>query len=238
MTRAKLVLASTKDHAHRIYLPTASTPRSRSPTATPVAAAGLDLSRLSPGRLPGVFHPLPRSAAAGVRGKIDDVRRGFVESLEPPHQHRIADTRYEKHLFLGPGWHRRRRPQRRGARLLGSPALGRQRFSRVRRHKNARQCAASRADRPPRGHSRDDLPLRQHGKRSQAAARLCHSQRRRRPADDQLRLTYLQVHRGRMDGKLVEPGASIVVPAHSKSEIRLEWAAKVPPGQFRHGAEH
>jgi hypothetical protein len=40
----------------------------------------------------------------------------------------------------------------------------------------------------------------------------------------------------RLDGKLVEPGAVVVVPAGGAIEAQLEWAAKVPPGPFRHGA--
>lgn len=40
----------------------------------------------------------------------------------------------------------------------------------------------------------------------------------------------------RLGGELVEPGAGIVVPAHDAAEIMLEWAAKVAPGPFRHGA--
>jgi hypothetical protein len=39
-----------------------------------------------------------------------------------------------------------------------------------------------------------------------------------------------------LDGKLVEPGASIVVAPHGKSEVVLQWEAKVAPGPFRHGA--
>jgi hypothetical protein len=39
-----------------------------------------------------------------------------------------------------------------------------------------------------------------------------------------------------LGGKLVEPGAGVVVPPHDEAKIKLEWAAKVPPGPFRHGA--
>lgn len=39
-----------------------------------------------------------------------------------------------------------------------------------------------------------------------------------------------------LDGKLVEPGAVVVVPAGGAIDAQLEWAAKVAPGPFRHGA--
>lgn len=40
----------------------------------------------------------------------------------------------------------------------------------------------------------------------------------------------------RLDGKIVEPGATIVIEPHGKSEVVLKWEAKVGPGPFRHGA--
>ena len=65
ITPAKLVLASTKDHAHRLYLRdgiyaevTLAYPRPA------LAAARLDVSRLPPRRLPAVLHRVPSAAAA------------------------------------------------------------------------------------------------------------------------------------------------------------------------------
>jgi hypothetical protein len=40
----------------------------------------------------------------------------------------------------------------------------------------------------------------------------------------------------RLNDKPSEPGAAIVVPAGDEATITLQWAAKVPPGPFRHGA--
>jgi hypothetical protein len=40
----------------------------------------------------------------------------------------------------------------------------------------------------------------------------------------------------RLGGELVEPGAGITVPPGGDDAIMLEWAAKQPPGPFRHGA--
>jgi hypothetical protein len=56
LTLAKLVLASTKDHAHRIYLGHARVSRRG------LAAARVDVSRLSPGGFPRLLHTLPRVA--------------------------------------------------------------------------------------------------------------------------------------------------------------------------------
>lgn len=40
----------------------------------------------------------------------------------------------------------------------------------------------------------------------------------------------------RLNDKPSEPGEAIVVPAGEEATITLQWAAKVPPGPFRHGA--
>lgn len=40
----------------------------------------------------------------------------------------------------------------------------------------------------------------------------------------------------RWNDKSVEPGAAFVVPPKGEATIMLEWAAKVPPSPFRHGA--
>jgi hypothetical protein len=40
----------------------------------------------------------------------------------------------------------------------------------------------------------------------------------------------------RLNDKPSEPGEAIVVPAGEEAAITLQWAAKVPPGPFRHGA--
>ncbi len=39
-----------------------------------------------------------------------------------------------------------------------------------------------------------------------------------------------------LNGKPVEPGATATVAPGESAEVLLEWAAKVPPGPFRHGA--
>jgi hypothetical protein len=39
-----------------------------------------------------------------------------------------------------------------------------------------------------------------------------------------------------LGGKNADPGVSISIPPHGDAEIMLEWAAKIPPGSFRHGA--
>jgi hypothetical protein len=39
-----------------------------------------------------------------------------------------------------------------------------------------------------------------------------------------------------LNGKAVEPGAAATVKPGEAGEVMLEWAAKVPPGPFRHGA--
>jgi hypothetical protein len=40
----------------------------------------------------------------------------------------------------------------------------------------------------------------------------------------------------RLDDKPVDPGATLVVPPQGEAQVMLQWAAKVPPGPFRHGA--
>jgi hypothetical protein len=40
----------------------------------------------------------------------------------------------------------------------------------------------------------------------------------------------------KLDGKPVEPGATVVVQPGEETGVFLEWAAKVAPGPFRHGA--
>ena len=82
VTPAKLVLASTKDHAHRIYLAGRHLRRGDarlSPAA--VAAARLDVSRLPPGRLPSFLHRVPRLPARSARcwHYDDSSTRGHVE---------------------------------------------------------------------------------------------------------------------------------------------------------------
>jgi hypothetical protein len=39
-----------------------------------------------------------------------------------------------------------------------------------------------------------------------------------------------------LNGRKVEPGVGIVIPPGGESSVLLEWAAKVPPSPFRHGA--
>ena len=75
LTPAKLVLASTKDHAHRIYLARRHLRRGDARRiASGSGSPGMDLPRLSPRRLSAVLHPVPRMAAElrppRRRGKI------------------------------------------------------------------------------------------------------------------------------------------------------------------------
>ena len=91
ITPAKLVLASTKDHAHRIYLrdgiyaEVTLAYRQRQ-----LAAAGVDVSRLSPRRLSAVLHAVSRLAVELRQLRGDAAKIGANRDSCRPRRNRIG----------------------------------------------------------------------------------------------------------------------------------------------------